>query len=284
MDGKVVMITGASSGIGKATALVLAQMGARLVLLCRHHDRAAAAAAEIKGLVPDSDVEVLIADLGCQRQVRAAAGEYLASGRPLHVLINNAGLILRHRDTTEDGYETTFAVNHLGHFLLTDLLLERIRASAPARIITVASRLHKIGRIHFDDLHMTAKYGFMAAYAQSKLANILFTRELARRLAGSGVTANAATPGLVASGFARNNGGLTRMLMKTLAPFMRSPEQGARTIVYLSASPHVATTTGAYFADCRPQGVSANASNDGDAQKLWQISAAMTAPNTQPNI
>ncbi len=284
MDGKVVLITGASSGIGKATALVLAQMGASLVLLCRHPDRAAAAAAEIKRQAPGSNVEVLIADLACQRQVRAAAREYLASGRPLHVLINNAGLILRHRETTEDGYETTFAVNHLAHFLLTDLLLERICASAPARIINVASRLHKIGQIHFDDLHMTTKYGFMAAYAQSKLANILFTRELARRIAGSGVTVNAATPGLVASGFARNNGGLTRMVMKTLAPFMRSPETGARTIVYLSASPHVATTTGAYFADCRPQGVSAGACNDRDARKLWQISTAMTVPDTHPKI
>lgn len=275
LSGRTCMITGASNGIGKAAAVALAGMGAELVLVCRDHARGEAAVAEIANKTGNSKVELLLADLGSQRRIRDVADAFLASDRPLHVLLNNAGLILTKRTETEDGIETTFAVNHLAYFLLTNLLLERISKSAPARIVNVSSAVHRRGEIHFDDIGGKTWYGGMDAYAQSKLANILFTRELARRLGGTGVTANALHPGVVATGFGRNNRGAFRQMMRMAAPFLLSPEKGARTSVHLCASPELEGVTGRYFADCKEEQPSAAALDDEAARRLWAISEEM---------
>ncbi|MGH7863385.1 MAG: SDR family oxidoreductase, partial [Candidatus Binataceae bacterium] len=200
MNGKTCLISGASSGIGKITATELARMGARLVLVCRDRTRGAATVAEIVEKTGSRGVELMIADLGSQRQIRQLASDFLARGWPLHVLINNAGLVNMSRTVTEDGIETTFAVNHLAYFMLTMLLLERIKQCAPARIVNVASDAHKFGSMNFDDLGGEKRYGGFRIYGQSKLANILFTYELARRLEGTRVTANCLHPGAVSTG------------------------------------------------------------------------------------
>ncbi len=281
MKGRVCLITGASSGIGEASAIGLAERGASLVLLCRDRGRGEAAIARIRSRTGAGDIELLIADLSSQSQIRAAAAQFLDSGRKLHVLLNNAGLIIRQRTVTEDGIETTFAVNHLAYFLLTNLLLARLRESAPARIVSVSSALHKRGygdgRIAFDDLGGETAYSGYKAYGQSKLANILFTRELARRLDGTGVTANALHPGVVATGFAGNNrNALWRIARATYRPFSLSPERGARTSVWLATDPALATVTGRYFQQCKQRQPAPQARNDEDAARLWRISEQMT--------
>lgn len=277
MSGRTVMITGANSGIGKATAMALAGMGADLVLVCRDQGRGEAAMAEISEQRGGGDIELLLADLGSQSQIRRVASEFLATPRPLHVLINNAGLIIRDRTETEDGIEATFAINHLGPFLLTELLLDRIKESAPARIVTVSSVAHKFGKLDFDDLNSTGKYRGMRVYGRSKLANILFTRELAERLEGTGVTANAAHPGSVASRFGQNNSGPMAAMTKVMAPFIRSPEKGALTSIYLATSPEVEGVTGKYFANSKEKQPSKAATSEENAHKLWEISQQMTA-------
>lgn len=281
MKGKVCLITGASSGIGEASAIGLARKGASLVLLCRDRGRGEAAITRIKSRTGAGDIELLIADLSSQSQIRAAAAQFLDSGRKLHVLLNNAGLIIRERTVTEDGIETTFAVNHLAYFLLTNLLLARLRESAPARIVSVSSALHRRaygdGRIAFDDLNGETAYSGYKAYGQSKLANILFTRELARRLDGTGVTANALHPGVVATGFAGNNrNALWRIARATYRPFSLSPERGARTSVWLATDPALATVTGGYFQQCKQRQPAPQARNDEDAARLWEVSERMT--------
>ena len=276
MEGRVCLITGATSGIGRATTLALASRGAELVLLCR--DRAkgeeTAAAARAAGA---AKVDLLIADLSRQSEVRRAAAEFLASGRPLHVLINNAGVVNLQRTLTADGLEATFAVNHLAYFLLTTLLLDRLRASAPARIINVASDAHKLSPLNFDDLQNGRSYSVMRVYGQSKLANILFTAELARRLEGSGVTANSLHPGAVSTGLGTNNGAWARGLIALLRPFFRSPDRGAETSVYLATSPAVADVSGVYFANSREKRPSAAAQDMDAARRLWAASEALIA-------
>lgn len=276
LNGKTCMITGASNGVGRAAAVALAGMGAELVLVCRDRARGEAAVAEIAAKTGNSKVELLLADLGSQRRIREAADAFLATGRPLHILLNNAGLILTKRTESEDGIEATFAINHLAYFLLTDLLLERIKESAPARIVNVSSMVHRRGEIHFDDIGGSTWYRGMDAYAQSKLANILFTRELARRLDGTGVTANALHPGVVATGFGRNNRGAFGFMMRMAAPFLLSPEKGARTSIHLCSSPGLEGVSGKYFADCKEEQPSAAALDDEDARRLWEISEEMT--------
>lgn len=276
MATRVCLITGATSGIGRATALALAGQGAELVLLCRDRAKGEAAAAAVRAAGAPA-VDLLIADLARQAEVRRAAAEFLASGRPLHVLINNAGVVNLQRALTPDRIETTFAVNHLAHFLLTTLLLDRLRASAPARIVTVASEAHKLGRLDFDDLQNERRYQVMKVYGQSKLANILFTAELARRLAGSGVTANSLHPGAVATGLGTNNGAWARALIALLRPFFRTPDGGAATSIYLAASPDVAGVSGRYFANRREKRPAAAARDPETARRLWEISERMTA-------
>ena len=281
MQGKICMITGASNGIGKASAIRLAEMGASLVLLCRDRNRGEEAAAEIGARSGNGDIELLVADLGSQSQIRAAAANFLETGRPLHVLLNNAGLINRERTVTGDGIETTFAVNHLGPFLLTGLLLERLKEGAPARIVNVSSALHRRaygdGRMVFDDLGGEREYSGYKAYGQSKLANILFTRELARRLDGTGVTVNALHPGIVATGFAGNNkNALWRFVRATYRPFSLSPDKGAATSVWLAADPALETVTGGYFHNRQERQPAPQALSDEDAARLWEISEQMT--------
>ena len=285
MQGKVCLVTGASNGIGKAAAIKLANMGASLMLLCRDRDRGENAMAEISLRSGNEDIDLLLADLGSLRQVRAAAGAFLDSARPLHVLVNNAGAIHMERGVTEDGVETTFAVNHLGPFLLTSMLLDRMRESGPARIVNVSSEAHKIGygdgRIAFDDLMGERQYGGWKAYGQSKLANILFTRELARRLNAAGVTANALHPGVVASEFGRNNRkGWMPYLQALYRPFCRSNEKGADTAVWLAATPEIEGVTGKYFKDRKVRTPAPQASNDDDAARLWQVSEELTGLTT----
>lgn len=273
------MITGASSGIGRAAALALARMGASVVLVCRDRGRGETAAAEIRTRSGNPDVTLMLADLSSQAQIRRLAGEFRASGRPLHVLLNNAGVIMVRRVETEDGIETTFAVNHLAYFLLTTLLLDRLVASAPARIVNVASDAHHWagGGLDFDDLGNAKRFAIAWAYGRSKLANILFTRELARRLAGTGVTANCLHPGFVGSNFATNNGWISKAVMTIARPLARTPEKGAETAVYLCASPAVAETSGQYFFDGQPKWPKRYAQSDEAARRLWEESERLTA-------
>lgn len=276
LQGKTCMVTGASSGIGRVTAVELARLGARTVLVCRDRGRGEATLAQIAKETGSRDVELKLADLSSQSAIRNLAREFLAKDQPLHVLVNNAGVVNLRRSLTRDGIETVFAVNHIAYFLLTNLLLERLEISAPARIINVASDAHRMARIGFDDLGGSRRYAAMRNYAQSKLANILFTYELARRLEGSGVTANCAHPGAVATGLAQNNGAWVRALTKLLGLFFRTPEQGAATSIYLASSPEVEGVSGKYFIDCKETRSSADSYSKADAQRLWEISTRMT--------
>jgi NAD(P)-dependent dehydrogenase (short-subunit alcohol dehydrogenase family) len=271
------MITGATSGIGQAAALDLARLGASLVLVGRNAERGERVLEEVRRASRSGDVTLLLADLSSQSEIRRLAADFLASGRPLHVLLNNAGVINLRREESGDGIETTFAVNHLAYFLLTTLLLERLKEGAPARVVNVASDAHRgAGRLDFDDLESQRSYSPMRVYGRSKLANILFTRELARRLEGTGVTANSMHPGFVGSNFAKNNGLLGIAAMTLLRPFARSPEKGAETAVYLCSSPKVEGVTGEYFQDCKPHRPRPFALDDEDARRLWEVSERMT--------
>ncbi len=270
------MITGASSGIGKVAAVELARLRARLFLVCRDRGRGEATVAEICRATGNQDVELLIADLGSQREIRRLAADFLASNQPLHVLVNNAGIVNLSRTVTEDGIETVFAVNHLAYFMLTLLLLDRIKQSARARIINVASDAHRFGTMNFDDLGGERRYRAFRIYGQSKLANILFTYELARRLEGSGVTVNCLHPGAVSTGLGKNNGTLARMVYAVIGPFLRTPERGAATSIYLASSPEVEEVSGKYYVDCKPGQSTRESYDEAVARRLWEVSARMT--------
>jgi NAD(P)-dependent dehydrogenase (short-subunit alcohol dehydrogenase family) len=276
MDGRTCMITGATSGIGRETAIALARMGATLVLVCRDARRGEETLGEIAARTGSRDASVMLADLSSQAAVRRVAAEFLATGRPLHVLINNAGIVSLKRRLTADGIEEVFAVNHLAYFLLTNLLLSRLKESAPARIVNVASDAHRYGAIDFEDLQGEKSYRTMRIYGRSKLANILFTTELARRLEGTGVTVNCLHPGAVATRLGHNNGAFARVLTRLLAPFFRSPESGAATSIHLASSPAVEGLTGKYFVDCREARPSAAARDRTTAERLWKVSVELT--------
>jgi NAD(P)-dependent dehydrogenase (short-subunit alcohol dehydrogenase family) len=278
MDGKTVLITGATNGIGKVAALELAKKGATVVIVGRNQTKTTETVTEIKAQSGNPNIEMIVADLSSIAEVRKVADAFKAKHSRLDVLINNAGAIFSSRQETVDGYEMTFAFNHLAYFLLTNLLLDTLKASAPARIINVSSDAHTGGKINFDDLNAKNGYGMagMSAYSNSKLENIMFTYELARRLEGTGVTANVLHPGLVNTGFNKNNGGLMRFVMGILGAFSLSPEQGADTIIYLASSPDVEGVTGKYW-DKRKAVKSIDASYDVSAQqRLWTVSAQMT--------
>ncbi len=251
-------------------------MGATLYLVCRDRQRGEATAGEIRNQTGNDSVHLLLADLSSQQAIRQLATEFLATGAPLHVLVNNAGVVNLRRTLTVDGIETVFAVNHLAYFLLTHLLLDRIKASAPARIVNVSSDVHRSATVNFDDLGGERRYRAMRVYGQSKLANILFTIELARRLEGTGVTVNALHPGAVATGLGKNNGIFARGVIALLRPFFRTPEQGAATTIYLASSPAVDGISGKYFVDCRERRPSRAALDEAAARRLWEISARMT--------
>jgi NAD(P)-dependent dehydrogenase (short-subunit alcohol dehydrogenase family) len=280
MAGKVVAITGANAGIGKETAAALARMGATVVMTSRDPGRGAAALGDVLDRSGSTDVELLPLDLADLASIRSFASRLLEQHDRLDVLVLNAGLIMRHRTETVDGFETTFGVNHLGHFFLTNLLLDRVRASAPARVVVVASHAHKMARrgLDFDDLQSTRRYRAFDVYSRSKLANVYFTRELARRTAGTGVTANAVHPGYVASNFARDGDLYLEPFVKLGARlFAISAEAGARTSVYLASSPEVEGATGGYYQKCRPAPVSKAAQDDVAARRLWDASEALLA-------
>ncbi len=273
------LVTGATSGIGRATALGLAAQGARVGILCRDRDKGERTAADIRTRSGNADLEVFVADLASQRQIRAVAAEILERLDRIDLLVNNAGSIHLSRTETEDGIETTFAVNHLAYFLLTHLLLDRLRASSPARIVNVASHAHRfVDGMKFDDLGYREGYASMRVYGHSKLANVLFTRELARRLDGSGVTVNAVHPGAVATGLGTNNGLWARVVMRLVGFFFRfrSPERGAATSLYAASEPMLEGVTGRYFANSREASPSTAATDDDAAARLWTISETLT--------
>lgn len=274
--GKSVVITGATRGIGLAAARELARRGARLTIVARSQSRAAAATELITAAGgPGTTVEVVLADLSSQDSVRQLAAELLARRPRIDVLVNNAGAINTRRQLSPDGIELTWAVNHLAPFLLTNLLLDRLKESAPARVITTSSMAHGGASIPFDDINAEKRYGTMgfARYGESKLANILFTKELARRLEGTGVTASCFHPGFIASGFNRNNGRLMRVAMTLGRPFARTPEKGAETLVWLACAPKVSPESGGYFANRKSKSPSAAAQDMGAARRLWEMSA-----------
>jgi retinol dehydrogenase-12 len=273
MTDKVCVVTGATSGIGKAAATALARQGARVVLVGRDRGRAQAAAADIGSAGTPPQVE--IADLASLEQVRELAGRLSALER-IDVLVNNAGLVLGEHRITPDGFEHVFAVNHLAPFLLTNLLLPKLIAAAPARVVTVSSDAHTAARLDLDDPNTEHGWDSWRSYANSKLANILFTRELARRLDGTGVTANCVHPGVVRTGFGRQARPLLRYGVMIARPFLLSPERGADTIVYLASSPEVAGQTGGYYVKRRRREPSAAARDDESARRLWEISEQLT--------
>ena len=283
MQGKVVLVTGANQGIGKASAVALGKLGARLVLACRNTEKGRAAVADLRR-EGAQDVELLVGDLGSQSDVRRLASEFKAKYDRLDVLLNNAGVLVTTRRSTVDGIEETFAVNHLGYFLLTHLLLDVLKASAPSRVVSVSSEAHRRARMRWDDLEFKAgPYSAFAAYGQSKLANILFTRELAQRLAGTGVTANCLHPGVVASGFGHTYGGVVSAVLRVASPFLIAPEKGARTSVFLASSPEVEGVSGKYFDKCRERRPSAEALAEGAPERLWAIIEEKTGLRVTPS-
>ena len=273
MHGRVCVVTGANGGIGKATAEGLARRGATVAIVSRSRERGEAARAEISRAGGGAEVHLLLADLSLQAQVRRVADEVLSRFARVHVLVNNAGVYTARRTLTAEGVETQWAVNHLAPFLLTSLLLGRLAESAPARVVTVSSHAHRRARLRWDDPTMERRryFGF-GMYAVTKLANLLFTRELARRTAGTGVTASAMHPGVVATPLLLNGFPPIRLLRR----FLRTPEQGAATAVHLASSPAVAGVTGEYFLDERPVRPAPAALDDVAAHRLWELSAEMT--------
>jgi NAD(P)-dependent dehydrogenase (short-subunit alcohol dehydrogenase family) len=281
LEGKVVAISGANAGIGKETAVALASMGATVIMTSRDPIKGADALAEVRQRSGSSAVELTTLDLADFESIHDCATGLLDRYHRLDVLVANAGLVMSKRTETVDGFETTFGVNHLGHFYLTSLLYDRLRTGDPSRVVVVSSAAHKTARrgLDFDDLQSTRRrYRAFDAYSRSKLANVYFTRELARRLAGSGSTANAAHPGYVASHFARDGDLYLEPIIKLGAKlFAISPEEGARTSVYLASSPAVEGVTGGYYAKCRPAPVSKVAQDDIAARRLWDASEALVA-------
>ena len=275
MVGRTVLVTGGTAGIGRATALGLARMDAHLAICGRDRESTEGAAGEIRA-AGGGQVEVFVADLSSQSQVRRLADEVLQRLSRIDVLVNNVGGYWNTRHVTADGLERTFALNHLAPFLLTNLLWDRLSNSAPARVVTVASNAHAQGRIDFDDLQGERSYSGARAYSQSKLANVLFTYELARRLPATSVTANALHPGLTRTSFgAEDPGGVQRRLVPFLRPFMKAPAEGAATSIHLASAPELARVTGRYFAKGRPRRSSKASYDQAAGARLWQVSAEL---------
>lgn len=273
MIGKLCLVTGANAGIGKETALGLAKLGATVVMLCRDRDRGQAAQREIKHKSGNDKVELMICDLGSQDSIRQFATEFKQQHDRLDVLVNNAGVLMRERSLTEGGTESTFATNHLGYFLLTNLLLDLLKTSAPARIVNVASAAHKYGKLDVGAWVTGRDFSAFSAYANSKLANVLFTYELARRLEGTGVTANCLHPGAVGTNLFR---GLPRLLQVVISLVTMGPERGARTSIYLAASPEVEAVSGKYFARRRAERSSDASYDRNAARQLWEVSEELS--------
>jgi retinol dehydrogenase-14 len=277
MAGKTVLITGGTAGIGKATALGLATMGAHVAITGRDPARTEAAAGQVHA-AGGGQVDAFVADLSSQSEVRRLADEVLERLSRIDVLVNNAGGYWNTRQVTADGLEHTFALNHLAPFLLTHLLLERLKHSAPARVVTVSSHAHAEGRIDFDDLQGERSYSGARAYNQSKLANVLFTYELARKLRATSVTANALHPGAVNTSFGADDpSSVQRLLVPFMRPFMKTPAEGAATPIHLASAPDLERVTGRYFANSKPKKSSQRSYDQATAARLWQVSADLVA-------
>jgi len=276
LKGKVCMVTGATAGIGIVTAKALAQQGATVIVAGRNKEKSVSTVDQIRKETENHDVEYILADLSVQKEVRKLADDFKSKFKRLDILVNNAGAVFDKRFETADGLEMTFALNHLSYFLLTDLLLDTIKASVPSRIINVSSDAHKGAKINFDDIQGKKKYGAMRAYGQSKLANILFTYELARKLEGSGVTSNALNPGFVASSFGSNMRGAFRLILRFLQLFAMSSENGAETSIYLATSPDVANINGKYFIKKKEVRTSVESYDKNVGEKLWKVSEELT--------
>ena len=277
MNGKVVLITGGTSGIGKAAAVELAGMGAEVVVTGRNEERGREAVGEIQARSGSDAVSLLLADLSTQAGVRELADEFRAGHGRLDVLANNAGVIQQKRTETADGIEMTLALNHLAPFLLTNLLLDLLKGSAPSRIVTTSSEAERFGKLDFDDLQAKGRYGAFRQYGLTKLANIMFTFELAERLRGMQVAANCFHPGAVNTSFGAGNGGLFSAVFNAFKPFMRSPEKGADTLVYLASSPEVEGMSGKYLSDRKIMVPSSPIVYDAEARRrLWEMSEELT--------
>jgi NAD(P)-dependent dehydrogenase (short-subunit alcohol dehydrogenase family) len=276
MNGKTVLITGATSGIGRETAFGLAAMGAKVVILARNDEKAREVVKEIKDRTGNGETEFIRCDLASLDSVRKAAEEFRSKFRRLDVLIDNAGMVLGKRRITVDGFEYTFQVNHLAHFLLTNLLLDLLKGSAPSRVIVVGSAAHSSAHLDFTDLMLEKKYSAFRAYGRSKLANLVFSFELARRLEGTGVTANCLHPGVVRTNFGHQTGGGAMVLYPLLSPFMISARKGALTSIYLASSPDVADVTGKYFSRRRVRRSSRDSTDLEIGRRLWDVSAKLT--------
>jgi retinol dehydrogenase-14 len=280
MAGRTVLVTGGSGGIGRATALGLGSMGAHLAITGRDRERTESAAREIR-TAGGGEVDVVVADLSSQSEVRRLADEVLQSLSRIDVVVNNVGGYWHTRHVTADGLERTFALNHLAPFLLTNLLLERLKQSAPARVVTVSSSAHRSGRIDFDDLQGERSYSGARAYSQSKLANLLFTYELASRLQGTSVTANALHPGVVRTAFgAEDASTVQRLFTPFVRPFLKSPAEGAATSIHLASAPDLEQVTGRYFANSKPKTSSKRSYDKAAAARLWQLSADLVGLTT----
>ena len=276
MADKICLVTGGNSGIGKSVALGLAKMGATVVVVSRNKEKGETAVTDIVEKSGNKNVELIQADMSSQNSIHQLVDEFRARHEKLHLLINNAGVYLTKRSETEDGLESTLAVNHLGPFLLTSLLVDILKASAPSRIVNVTSDAHKGARINFDDLQGEKKFSGWQAYGQSKLAMILYTHGLAKKLEGTGVTVNSAHPGVVRTNFAKNNGGLVMLGFRFLGMFFISPESAAKRILYVATSPDLEGVTGKYFTKMREVKSSQESYDDDSARRLWQISEQLT--------
>ena len=275
MKNKTVLITGANSGIGKVAASTLAQKGAHIIMLCRNAQKSEAALKDIVAKSGSNKVDLVLCDLSSQKQIKTAAEQINDRYDRLDVLLNNAGLIMDERKLTHDGLEYTFGVNHIGHFLLTKLLLANIQQTPNSRIVNVSSEAHRMGKLDFDNLQAEKKFSKWKVYGLSKLANILFTFELHRRLQGSDTTANCLHPGVVGTNFGKDAGKFLGTLIGLARPFLLTPAQGAQTSIYLASAPEVHDISGKYFIKCKPRRASGIAYDVTAAQKLWDLSEGL---------
>lgn len=282
MQDKICLITGANSGIGKATAQALASKGATVVMVCRSLERGEAARAEVAQASGNDRVILLRADVGSKADIAHMAQAFRARFDRLDVLVNNAGLYLPTRSTTIDGFESMFGINHLGYYLVANFLADSLRASPAARVVNVSSGAHSIGKIDFNNLNCEHSFSAFKQYGNTKLANILFTRALAKRLP-PGSTANCLHPGVVATEFAQDQPGFVGTLAKLGRLFLLSPEKGARTQIYLASSPEVANITGAFFIRCKQRKPSKTALDDALAERLWTHTASLTGIDAFPS-
>lgn len=283
MQGKICLVTGATSGMGKETALGLARLGATVVLVARSKSKGEETRREITRQSGNENIDLLLADLSSQQEVRKLADEFKAQYKQLHVLMNNAGAVFIKRQTTVDGLEMTFALDHLAYFLLTNLLLDTMKASTPARIINISSQAQGAGKINFDDLQGEKSYGLsgFSAYSQAKLANVMFTYELARRLEGKGITVNAVGPGPVATNFGISNGGIFSSIVKFATRSAKTPADAARTAIRLASAPELQGETGKFYYNEREIRSSRLSHNVATQRRLWDVSEELTkAPVT----